>query len=364
MPRIQRGEPYKLGKGRWGLRYYDRDGERRRTPEKFPSMSVALAHYRDVIEPTLNGETPRRDLTLAELIEVYLERHAVSVRPRTISTLRDRLRHALAAFGDEALSELERMSDEIAGWRAQLPPRAGHGIAQALRQVLDGAVRWGYMSKNPAKLAGSNPKPPPRPVRVYTPEEIEAIAAELHPRWRPLPAFAAATGLRPEEWQAAERGDLDRGAGVLNVQRTVSSGEVVHLAKTDKSRRQVPLSPRALAALDELPPRLDTRLLFPAERGGLLGLDNFRRREWAPAIEAGAISKPARIYDLRSTSASNAIAAGIDVFELARVMGTSIEMIERHYGTLLSGAAAGIASRLAAFEAEQDRAREDDAEDV
>jgi hypothetical protein len=48
---------------------------------------------------------------------------------------------------------------------------------------------------------------------------------------------------------------------------------------------------------------------------------------------------------------SNAIAAGIDVFELARVMGTSIEMIERHYGTLLSGAAAGIASRLAAFEA-------------
>jgi hypothetical protein len=31
-------------------------------------------------------------------------------------------------------------------------------------------------------------------------------------------------------------------------------------------------------------------------------------------------------------------------------------MIERHYGTLLSGAAAGIASRLAVFEAEQDQA--------
>ena len=37
-------------------------------------------------------------------------------------------------------------------------------------------------------------------------------------------------------------------------------------------------------------------------------------------------------------------------------MGTSIEMIERHYGTLLAGAAAGIASRLATFEAEQNRA--------
>ena len=37
-------------------------------------------------------------------------------------------------------------------------------------------------------------------------------------------------------------------------------------------------------------------------------------------------------------------------------MGTSIEMIERHYGTLLTGAAAGIASRLAAIEAEQEHA--------
>jgi hypothetical protein len=53
--------------------------------------------------------------------------------------------------------------------------------------------------------------------------------------------------------------------------------------------------------------------------------------------------------------------AKLDV-ELARVMGTSIEMIERHYGTLLSGPAAGIAARLAAFEAEQDRAA-DRAED-
>ena len=33
-------------------------------------------------------------------------------------------------------------------------------------------------------------------------------------------------------------------------------------------------------------------------------------------------------------------------------------MIERHYGVLLTGAAASIAERQAAFEAEQDRATE------
>jgi hypothetical protein len=43
----------------------------------------------------------------------------------------------------------------------------------------------------------------------------------------------------------------------------------------------------------------------------------------------------------------------VAVFELAKIMGTSIEMIERHYGSLLDGSGAGIASRLDAFDAEQ-----------
>jgi hypothetical protein len=61
-------------------------------------------------------------------------------------------------------------------------------------------------------------------------------------------------------------------------------------------------------------------------------------------------------YDLRSTSASNALAAGVTVFELTRIMGTSVAMIERHYGALLDGAQAGIAERLDALEAQLERA--------
>lgn len=154
---------------------------------------------------------------------------------------------------------------------------------------------------------------------------------------------------------ALERKHIDRRTGVVNIQQTVSEGEIVQLGKTARSRRQVPLSRRAAAALDWLPARID-RLLFAAPEGGLLDLHNFRSRQWNPAITTSGVAKPARIYDLRSTFASNALAAGVTVFELARVMGTSVAMIERHYGALLDGAHAGIAGRLDALEAELEQA--------
>lgn len=100
------------------------------------------------------------------------------------------------------------------------------------------------------------------------------------------------------------------------------------------------------------------RSSFRRPSGRLLNLDNFRRREWAPAVEAFGVAKPARIYALRSTFASNALAAGVTVFELARIMGTSVRMIERHYGALLDGAGAAIAGRLDALEAAIEHADE------
>jgi integrase len=75
--------------------------------------------------------------------------------------------------------------------------------------------------------------------------------------------------------------------------------------------------------------------VFAGPKGGPFDLHNFRRREWGLAIESAGIAKPARMYDLRSTFASNALAAGITVYELARIMGTSVSMIEAHYGALL-----------------------------
>jgi hypothetical protein len=41
-----------------------------------------------------------------------------------------------------------------------------------------------------------------------------------------------------------------------------------------------------------------------------------------------------RVYDLRHTFATFALRAGISTFDLSRYMGTSLAMIDRHYGHL------------------------------
>jgi hypothetical protein len=49
----------------------------------------------------------------------------------------------------------------------------------------------------------------------------------------------------------------------------------------------------------------------------------------------------------------------VPIFTLARIMGTSVRMIERHYGALLDGAGADLVGRLDALDAERDGVRTD-----
>ena len=104
--------------------------------------------------------------------------------------------------------------------------------------------------------------------------------------------------------------------------------------KTRLSRRAVPLQAIALDALDQLRPREDSPLLFPNTRGGHLDFRNFNRRHWRPVQKTVGIEPLRDLYDLRHTYATFALRAGVPVFALSRFMGTSIAMIDLHYGHL------------------------------
>jgi hypothetical protein len=156
-----------------------------------PDAAHALARE---LERVRRERRVSRSLTLAELVEIYLAQH--DVEPVTIAKLRWLLAKAVAAFGDRSVADIR--SEEIAAWRIALSPGYRFDATQALRQVLARAVVWGMIDVNPAKLGVDNPSPRRREQRPFESwAELDALAANLSPRYRPMVIFGAATGLRP-----------------------------------------------------------------------------------------------------------------------------------------------------------------------
>jgi integrase len=335
------GSVYETASG-VGIRWLE--GGKRRHQSPFPNKTAARQWFNENVAPRLRGPArPDPGITLDAFCGVFLERHGATVSPSTKATLTERLKPAREVFGSWTLRELEGAAADVAAWRAGLSETSRYRLTSALRQALCAAVRWRYLTVNPAVDAGRNPQPRAEELDPFTRDEVDKIADELGRAYGPLAIVGAETGLRTAELVALERRDLQDGAVV--VQRRYANGRLVDYPKTERSRRRVPLTDRAQTALDGLPARIDTRLVFAASEGGHIDLDNFRYRDWKPACEAAGV-RVRGPYHLRHTFATEALAAGVSIFELARLMGTSVAMIDRTYGHYARDTEAGILARL------------------
>lgn len=75
-------------------------------------------------------------------------------------------------------------------------------------------------------------------------------------------------------------------------------------------------------------------LVFPGHDGDYMRLETFRLRHWTPALRAAGIAHRS-VYTCRHTFAAWAIAAGVQLFYLSRIMGTSVAQIDATYGHLV-----------------------------
>jgi len=336
MPSVQRGSVVKRG-STWAARWYDDTGAR-----KFQGGFATKSEARDWVDDRVEevaalrrGDLPKPGTlpTVEELIDGFLATHDVD--PATTDRMKYELAHAKRAFGDRRIDELKPL--ELSAWRATLPPRTRHQPFGTFKQVLEQAVTLGLLDANPCgRIKNRRTRlDEDREIRPFDDwAQVEAIAAELTARYRAIPIVLAGTGLRPEELYGLERRDIDRENAVLSVERVFTQGRLKPCMKSDRQRRRVPLRAKVLEALDAMPTRIDTPILFPAADGGRIRHATFRLRHWTPALRAAGLDHRG-VYAARHTFAAWAIRAGVQLFYLSRIMGTSVAQIDRTYGHLV-----------------------------
>lgn len=116
------------------------------------------------------------------------------------------------------------------------------------------------------------------------------------------------------------------------MRRAFANGRLKH-TKTRLSNRAVPLQANALEAIDHLQ-QAENPILLANSRGGRIDFRSFGRRHWKPAQRRAGIDPLRGLYDLRHTYATFVLRAGVPMFAVSRFMGSSIAMIDYHYGHL------------------------------
>jgi integrase len=139
------------------------------------------------------------------------------------------------------------------------------------------AVPDDLVPANPCRIRGAGTVKRQSSTKVASLGELEVIVEAMPDRYRPMVLLAAWCGLRFGELAELRRADVDLEAGVLRVERAVTSrdGQVfVGLPKSAAGRRVVNVPPHLLPVVEEhlerlVPPSPDS-LLFPAQHGGHL----------------------------------------------------------------------------------------------
>lgn len=241
-------------------------------------------------------------------------------------------KHYHSGFGSLRFSEFRRSHikhwlDAHAGWKSSCTKRKAVG---ALSQVFQLAIEDDLIAHNPAVKYGI--KSTSREIAVWTPEQIEIARRYANPRFYELFEAVLATGSRPGEIAkfvpARHYRELKGEPYAVLSKREWKNGR-----KTGQPR-YIPLPDWLAAKARQHKESGNSAPLFVTQKRKLWTKDSWsaaikRMRERA---ERGGEPFPnVRFYDLRSTFITNALLDGFAIEWVAKAVGTSARVIEKHY---------------------------------
>jgi integrase len=208
---------------------------------------------------------------------------------------------------------------------AGLRPNSVRSIMAPMKAMYATAVEDGAVRSNPTANVrigvGRRTDDGGREVRALTRAELARVLACLPKDSRLFFEFLAHTGLRISEAIGLTWGDVEFSASPrLRVRRQDCRGEIGPL-KSEKSRRDIPLSPGMARRLEAARASAgSTERVFTSPQGFPLSDSNLRRRVLTPAVEAAGLPW-VTFHTFRHTCASLLFEAGRDVKQVSEWLG-------------------------------------------
>ena len=285
--------------------------------EAAEKLTAAMA---DASKGITNDGGPR---TVGAFLTSWLENSVRgSVRKSTYDRNESLCRvHLIPALGRKKLKTLG--AADVAGfYRSRLDSGCSAAsvrkMHETLHKALKQAVRWGYMTKNPADDVDT-PRVHTEEVHPLTRDEARRFLKVVRgDRLEALYVVALHTGLRQGELLALRWEDVDIEEKTLRVRRTITKDGgklLIGPTKTAKGRRTVKLTRDAAEALREHLSRQleeidglgdlfeDNGFVFCTAKGTLINPSNLRKRSFAPLLVRAGLPHMT-FHQLRHTAAT------------------------------------------------------------
>lgn len=228
-----------------------------------------------------------------------------------------------------------------------LSPRTIEYTNAVLQSAFRQAVRWKMLADDPC-VGVDLPRMKRCEMEALSVDECRRfLSVARESKWFALFALALTTGMRPSEYLALKWSDIDWRRGAASVSRTIQiSGSDWRFddTKRKRSRRVVKLQGFVLKALEntreaqlagkEIEPEAEHDLIFRSGPGIPLRQRTVKR-EFRRLLKAAGV-RPVRLYDLRHTAATLAVAAGVSVKVISDQLGhASISFTLERYSHVL-----------------------------
>ena len=292
---------WKTSAGSYQVRYRDSSGRQRaRSFERLTDARNFRAQAR-LLRPRHGNLDPIASrITFEGWADAYLDQK-VSLRERTRDRYKSELRvHLVPFFGERTMFSISRndVQDFILTLVARgLAANTIKGVYCLLASMMRLAEEDGVIEKTPCRRISL----PPTIInerRFLSAPEVERLAAAIDARYRALIHTAAYLGLRWQEiaglrlrYLELERGRPATLRVISTIERSGGRCHVVDVGKTKAARRTL-VMPEFLrvALVDHVSKYSDDVWVFAAPKGGFLRYDNFRSREWSPAVERAGLA--------------------------------------------------------------------------